>query len=205
MRSSDPFNRVIEALTPAGPISGARVNTPGGSGRAQPAPPRWCATDRTGKPRPADTQSAGTSAGINNNGRTSRKIVVDDRLAAIEPQRLDQLPNPLARQPRPGLSNSWISVLERIQLRRSRRPPKDRWPLRPNRPSDRIAIDPIPPGDLLDPDPGTKCSRRNSAHRSTSSTPPSPARSPRPSQGPATPGRLYPTLKGGAISTGRGG
>jgi hypothetical protein len=44
------------------------------------------------------------------------QVVIDDRLAAIKPQRRDQLPDALARQLRIGLQQPVDLVLERIEL-----------------------------------------------------------------------------------------
>lgn len=52
--------------------------------------------------------------------------------------------------------------------------------------------------------PRSKYSWCNSAHRTTSSILPPQARSPRPTQGPATPGRLYPALNGVRFNRQRG-
>jgi hypothetical protein len=45
------------------------------------------------------------------------QVVIDDRLAALEPERRDQLSDPLARQLGIGLQQPVDLVLERIELR----------------------------------------------------------------------------------------
>ena len=52
------------------------------------------------------------------------QVVIDDRLAAIEAQRRDQLPDPLTRQRRIAVEQPMDLVLERIELRRP--PPRAR-------------------------------------------------------------------------------
>jgi hypothetical protein len=79
------------------------------------------------------------------------QIIIDDRLAALEPQRRDQLADPLTRHPRIAAQQPVDLVLERLELRRPRRPTIDRRSLRAQRPPHRVAIDPIPPRELLDP------------------------------------------------------
>jgi hypothetical protein len=81
------------------------------------------------------------------------QVIVDDRLAAIDPQRLDLLTNPHPAQPRVVLQQPVDLVLERIQLRRYRRPLIPRRLRRTHRASDRVPIDPITPRELLDPNP----------------------------------------------------
>ena len=44
------------------------------------------------------------------------QVVIDDRLAAVEPERRDQLPDPLPRQLRVGLQQPMDLLLERIKL-----------------------------------------------------------------------------------------
>ena len=78
------------------------------------------------------------------------QIVIDDRLAAIEAKRRDQLTDTLAGQLRIGPQQPMDLVLERIELRRRRRPPIDRRRIRPQRPAHRVAIDPVAPRELLD-------------------------------------------------------
>jgi hypothetical protein len=84
------------------------------------------------------------------------QVVVDDRLAAVEPQRHDQLPDPLAGHPRLDLQQPVDLGLERIELRPHRRAPIDRRLVGPQRPADRVAIDPEPPRQLLDRDPANE-------------------------------------------------
>src|SRR5215218_8960482 len=78
------------------------------------------------------------------------QVVIDDRLAAIKAQRSDQLPDPLPRHPRVGLQQPVDLVLERIQLRRRRRPPIIRRRRCPQRCPDRVARHPRPPRKLPD-------------------------------------------------------
>ena len=80
------------------------------------------------------------------------QIVIDDRLAALEPERRDQLPHPLPRHLRILLEQPMDLVLERIQLRPRRRAPIPRRRRRPQRRPDRVAAQPGPPRQLLDRD-----------------------------------------------------
>ena len=78
------------------------------------------------------------------------QIVINDRLAAIKPQRLDLLPHPHARQLRVVLQQPVDLVLERIQLRRPLRHPENRRVGRPQRRPNRVPRQPRPAHQLLD-------------------------------------------------------
>ena len=78
------------------------------------------------------------------------QVVIHDRLAAIEPQRLDLLPHPHPREPRVVLQQPVDLVLERIQLRRPHRHPEHRRLSRPQRRPDRVPRQPGPAHQLLD-------------------------------------------------------
>ena len=123
----------------------------GASGRARPGSPRAAARHRTGRPRPADRPSAETSCGGGaNNGRTSRRVVIDDRLARPTAQRLQQLADPDPGQLRVLAQQPVDLVLERLQHARLRRPRIARRPLAAQRPPDRVARQPRRPRQLLD-------------------------------------------------------
>jgi hypothetical protein len=81
------------------------------------------------------------------------QIVIHDRLAAGKPERLDQLPDPHPRQPRIAPQQLMDLLLERIQLRRRRRPLIPRRDLRSQRQPHRVARKARPPRQLLDRDP----------------------------------------------------
>jgi hypothetical protein len=76
------------------------------------------------------------------------QVVVDDRLAAIEPERRDQLADPLAGQLRIAAQQPVDLVLERIKLRPARRPPIDRRRVAADRAADRVPVQPRPTMDL---------------------------------------------------------
>jgi hypothetical protein len=81
------------------------------------------------------------------------QIVVEDRLAAVVAERLDQLADALARQPRVLLQEAPDLVLERIELRRPRRALVARRPLAPQRTADSVAVVAGAPHDLVDRKP----------------------------------------------------
>ena len=78
------------------------------------------------------------------------QVVINDRLAAIEPQRLDLLPHPHARELRVVLQQPVDLVLGRIQLRRPLRHPELSRLLGPQRRPDRVSRQPRPADQLLD-------------------------------------------------------
>ena len=98
------------------------------------------------------------------------QVVIDDRLGAIEPERLDQLPDPDPRELRIILQQPMNLLLERVKLRRALRHTKHRRLLRAQRRPDRVPRQPVRRSSSLIDTPRTKCSRRNSAHCSTSNT-----------------------------------
>ena len=134
------------------------------------------------------------------------QVVIDDRLAAIEPKRRDQLPDPLTRQPRIAAKQPMDLVLERIELRPRRRAGIARRHRRTHGRSDRIARQARPPGELLD---------RNAAHEVLPAQlgPPlhinqpltAPPRSPQSSEGPDPPGRLRRHARGVSFRPAEGG
>ena len=99
------------------------------------------------------------------------QVVIDDRLAAVEPQRRDQLPDPLSAHRRLVAKQPMDLRLERIELRAHRPAPIAGRRRRAQRRPNRVARQPRPPRQLLDRHPPTKCSRRSSAHRSTPTSP----------------------------------
>ena len=136
------------------------------------------------------------------------QVVIDDRLAAREAQRLDQLADPLT----PGSFGSLAQqpmdlVLERIELRPRRRPPIARRPARCATPAGPCCDDsPVRRASSLIDTPRTKCSRRSSAHCSTPTNPFLPASTQRRTERGSTPPRTPPPhAPGGQISTGGGG
>ena len=106
-----------------------------------------CPTRSAGRGSMKPPRSCGRSCGA---GR--RRRVIDDRLPAIEPERRDQLPDPLTRQPRITAKQPMDLVLERIELRPRRRAGIARRHRRTHGRSDRIARQTRPPGELLDRD-----------------------------------------------------
>jgi hypothetical protein len=98
------------------------------------------------------------------------QVVIDDRLAADKAERLDQLPDPDARQLRVLAKQPWISSLNGSSLdgRSGQR--------KPGGASERSATlivlraRPVRRTSSLIETPRMKCSRRSSAQRSTSST-----------------------------------
>jgi hypothetical protein len=80
-------------------------------------------------------------------------VVVEDRLAALIAELLDQLADPLGGDPRVLLQQPLDVVLERGELRRSRRALVARRPVPPQRAADRIAVVPGAPDDLVDRQP----------------------------------------------------
>jgi hypothetical protein len=97
------------------------------------------------------------------------QIIVDDRLAAHEAQRLDQLAHPHARQRGSSLSSRWISSLNGPSFdgRSGQRNPGSAS----ERNAARIVLRarPVRRANSLIDTPRTKCSRRSSDQRSTSS------------------------------------
>jgi hypothetical protein len=81
------------------------------------------------------------------------QVVIDDRLAAIKPERRDQLPDPHARQF--GIRREQLVDLIPIgiELRSGRCPPIDRRTFGAQRPPDRVAIDPKPSRELFNRHP----------------------------------------------------
>jgi hypothetical protein len=78
------------------------------------------------------------------------EVVIENRLAPIEPERLQQLPDPDARKPRIIPQQLVNLVLERLKLRRPLRDAKDRRLVRPQRRPDRVPRQPSPPNQLPD-------------------------------------------------------
>jgi hypothetical protein len=105
------------------------------------------------------------------------QVVVDDRLAAVEPQQLDQLPDTDTGQPRITLQQPWISSLNGSSF--DGRPGHLNVGGRDERNAEPIVLraSPVRRTSSLIDTPRTNCSRRNSAQRSTSSTPPPGSRS----------------------------
>jgi hypothetical protein len=98
------------------------------------------------------------------------QIVINDALAATEAKPLDQLTNADLRQLRIATQQHVNLVPERVQLRRALRALEPRRIRRAQRRPDGVARQPRSTLQLLIETPRTKCSRRSSAHRSTSST-----------------------------------
>jgi hypothetical protein len=80
------------------------------------------------------------------------QVVIHNRLAAIEAQRRDQLPHPLARHLRIAPEQLVDLVVERIQLRSRPFAPIPRRRRRTQRGPDRVAAQPAAPCQLLDRD-----------------------------------------------------
>jgi hypothetical protein len=97
------------------------------------------------------------------------QVIVRDRLAAYEAERLDQLAHPHPRQPRIVLQQPMDLVLERIQL--DGRSGQRNVGGAPDRNAARIVLRarPVRRISSLIETPRTKCSRRSSAQRFTSS------------------------------------
>jgi hypothetical protein len=81
------------------------------------------------------------------------QVVIDDRLAPVEPQRRDQLTDPLPGHRRVLAQQPMDLRLKRVELRARRRTSIDRRLLRTQRAAHRVAIDPEPPSQLLDRHP----------------------------------------------------
>ena len=90
---------------------------------------------------------------LQEHGPDLAQVIVDDRLAAIEPQRLDLLPDSHPRQLRVVLQQPVDLVLERVELRRPLRTLERRRQIRPQRPLDRVPRQPRPAHQLLDRHP----------------------------------------------------
>ncbi len=84
------------------------------------------------------------------------QIVIDDRLAAIEPERRDQLTDPDTGQRRICSQQLVDLLLKRVKLRRTHRTTKTRRCLRPQRRADRFARQTRAPHQLLDRDPANE-------------------------------------------------
>src|SRR5271165_5184890 len=84
------------------------------------------------------------------------QVVIDDRLAAIETERLDQLPDPDPRQLRITAQQIVDLLLERVQLRQALRSTKRRRSIRAQRSPDRVASQPSAAHQLLDRHPTNK-------------------------------------------------
>jgi len=78
------------------------------------------------------------------------QIVIDHRLARLAAQRLEQLPNPNARQLRIGAQQPVNLVLERVELRLAQAAAIRRRRLASQRPPDRVARHARPARQLLD-------------------------------------------------------
>jgi hypothetical protein len=89
-------------------------------------------------PRPVDSPLVGARAQVI--GAHLAHVVINDRLAALKALLHQQLADPLALDPGVGVEQPVDLVLERIQLRPARRPRIDRWPLRAQRPPDRLPM-----------------------------------------------------------------
>jgi hypothetical protein len=81
------------------------------------------------------------------------QVVIDDRLAAVIAQRLDQLTHPDTRHAPVDAQQLTDLRLERVQLRRPLRTPKCRRLARAQRHPDRVARQPRTAHQLLDRDP----------------------------------------------------
>jgi hypothetical protein len=131
------------------------------------------------------------------------QIVIDDRVAAIEPQRLDQLPDPLPVSFASALSSRWISSLNGSSFDPAAG--REYFGALEDRNADRIVLRsrPVRRAISLIDTPSTKCIRPISAHCSTSTTDlllTRPA-----SQAQPQPGHHAPPRQGGENSTGAQG
>ncbi len=81
------------------------------------------------------------------------QIIIDDRLATIEPERLDQLTDPHPRQLRVPAQQIVNLLLERVELRRTLNNAKRRRAIRTQRSPDRVARQPGATHQLLDRHP----------------------------------------------------
>ena len=162
-----------------------------------PAPARLAVTDRDLRPRLPDIELADLARPVDGAlKRPARRreqrpnlaqIVIDDRLARPAAQRLQQLTDPdpgqlgiLAQQP-------VDLVFERLQHARLRRPLIARRPLARSARRTVLRDSPVARASSLIDLPPTKCSRRSSAHCSTSTTPQPPLSSHRPTRLSTTP------------------
>ncbi len=84
------------------------------------------------------------------------QIVINDRLAAIEPERLDQFPDPDTGQRWLAAQQLVDLFLERVELRRPLRTTKPRRRLRSQRRADRVARQTRAAHQLLDRDPANE-------------------------------------------------
>ena len=126
-----------------------RRPTPAGSGRGRPGSrPGLPEVELADLPRPIDRPLIGPRR--HEQRPHVAQIVIDDRLAAIEPQRRDQLTDPLAGHLGVTAQQLVDLVLERIQLRPRSLAPVPRRRRRPQRRPDRVAAQPGPPRQLLD-------------------------------------------------------
>ncbi len=123
-----------------------------GTARARPAPARRAPTDPTGRsPRPI--HRALESSRRQKQRAHLPQIAIHDRLAARETERLDQLPDPHPRQLGIPTQKLVDLLLERVELRRRRRPLIPRRRLRTHRQPYRIRRKARPARQLLDRDP----------------------------------------------------
>jgi hypothetical protein len=129
-----------------------RPRTPCASGRSRPESPASAATDRTAARPRVGRRSAGRCAGPKERAHLPH-VVIDDRPAALEPQPDQDLPDPLTLDPRVIAQQPVDLVLERIELRRPRRPLIDRRRRGAQRPTDRLPMQPRSPADLPDRQP----------------------------------------------------
>jgi hypothetical protein len=104
----------------------------------------------TDLPRPIDSSLIG--ARIDEERPDLAHVVIDDRLAAAEAQRSDQLADALPGQPRVTAQQVVDLILKRIELRARRRAPIARRRRRAQRRPHRVARQPRPPRQLLDRD-----------------------------------------------------
>jgi hypothetical protein len=81
------------------------------------------------------------------------QVVVEDRPAAVVAERLDQLADALAGQPRIVLQQTVDLALEGVELRRPRRALVARQALAPQRAADGVAVVAGAPNDLVDRKP----------------------------------------------------
>jgi hypothetical protein len=134
------------------------------------------------------------------------QVVVDDRLGALEAERLDQLTHPDPGQLRVPIEQRVDLTLERIELRGPSRPSVARRLISPQRAPDGVAIDPVAPRQLLDRHPANEVLPAQLGPPLHVQHAPSPGldRS-RPSQAHQPRGRPRPRPQRGAFSTGGGG
>ena len=98
------------------------------------------------------------------------QVVIEDRLCPGMPQRLDQLADALAGDPRIVLQQAVDLVLERVELRRSRRALIAGRALAPQRATHGVAVRPVRLTISWIESPSTSFIRLISAQRRTSST-----------------------------------